>query len=137
MDKVQLSINWVLPAFDHHAADYSPFHGHLAPGVASTAEFEAAVAVHTHGGGQPHEHGPAARPLTPSALAGTETTPTVIGLSLLDGWRALLATATDLVVATHWPLPQPPLAVWLTLAAAAVILHKRLLPLPEQPPRRL
>jgi hypothetical protein len=124
-----LSLNWVLPAFDHHAAEYSPFHTHQVVGASSVLR-DALLAAHNHGAGHRHDHhasGPA-----PAGLPD----PTVVSLSAFDGLLAVVAQVADLVLAPSLPLPLPPLAVWVTAGTVLILLLHLLSPPPEQPPRR-
>lgn len=123
-----LSMNWVLPVFDHHAAEYSPFHGHAVAGGA--AQLHHLLEIHAHGAGQPHTHSEAGAPVS-------TTSGTVISLSALDGLLTLVARAADVVVTTAWPLPQPPVGLWLAVGMATVLLLWRATPPPKSPPRPL
>lgn len=126
-----LSLNFVLPALDHHAAEYSPFHAHLVVGALTTAEREQALAAHQHGGGQPHTH-----PASAAVLPMTGETPVVYATGL---WESLLALGAggvpELRVRLDWPVPPPLYAVWLVLLPAALCLVLRSSPPPIQPPR--
>lgn len=123
-----LSLNWVLPAFDHHAAEYSPLHTHQVVG-ASGAQRGALLAAHTHGAGHPHDHH------APGTAASGSSAPTLVSLIALDGLLALVAHAADLVTAPGLPLPLPPVALWVIAGAAVILLLRPLRPPPERPPR--
>jgi hypothetical protein len=125
-----LSLNWVLPVFDHHAAEYNPFHTHRVVGAVSPDQRAHRLADHHHGAGQPHVHGASAAPSGPAS-----TSPSVVGFTALDGLLDLAARAGDLAVAADWALPQPPLALWLAVGAGAVLLFPLAAPPPIQPPR--
>lgn len=129
-----LSVNVVLPAFDHHASEYSPFHGHVVLGSASPTERDQLLTAHAHAAAQPHSHGSTASNQEPGVVAQDEAARAVIGTSLLTDLLALAASVVHVIVATHRPLPQAVLAIWLTLAAAALLLRMRAIPPPEQPP---
>jgi hypothetical protein len=119
----------VLPAFDHHAAEYNPFHSHEVVGTASPAQRQQLLVNHQHGAGQPHQHPsePAPRAVPPG--------PTVVSLGALDGVLALVAPAADLVASEPWRLLLAPLAVWVVVGAAALLLLPRSALPRKQPPR--
>jgi hypothetical protein len=136
-----LSLNFVLPAFDHHAVEYSPFHSHVILGARSAAEREQALAEHQHGAGQPHTHAPAdtgaGASSAASAVAWPNPTPLVFATGgWLEGLLALSAAgAPDLLVSLDWSAPQPVFAVWFALLPAALFFLLRTSPPPIQPPR--
>jgi hypothetical protein len=123
-----LSLNWVLPAFDHHAAEYNPFHSHDVVGDASPAQRQQLLAHHAHGAGQSHLH-----PGSPGTPVARD--PHVVSLGALDGVLALVARAADVVAPPAWSLPPAPLALWLVAAAAVVLLSMLTVSPPERPPR--
>jgi hypothetical protein len=131
-----LSVNSVLPALDHHAAEYSPFHAHVVAGAATPAERDALLQDHHHGSGQPHRHGPAGDESNPAGAVASHSTLTVIGARLADGLLSLAANAGDQqLMPAELPL-SPPLAIWLALLPAVLFLAWRASPPPERPPRR-
>jgi hypothetical protein len=128
-----VSLNNVLPALDHHAAEYSPFHAHLVVGADTPAERDALLADHHHGAGQPHQHGPAHDDGVPAAVAA-QSNLTVIGARLADGLLALVASADPQIMPEGLPLLLA-LTLWVTLLPAVLFLARRASPPPEQPPR--
>jgi hypothetical protein len=128
-----LSLNTVLPALDHHAAEYSPFHSHIVLGAATPAERDALLADHHHGAGQPHSHEPAESTGAAGAVAA-QSNLTVIGARLADGLLALAASA-DLQSMPAGLGLLPPLALWLVLLPAALFLAWTASPPLPQPPR--
>jgi hypothetical protein len=100
-------------------------------GAATPAEWEALMADHHHGAGQPHEHGPAGA----NGAVAAQSSLALIGTRLLDGLLSLAAGAADLQVLPAGHAALPPLALWLTLLPAAVFLAWRASPPPERPPR--
>lgn len=146
-----LSVNSVLPAFDHHASDYSPIHGHVVLGGLSASQREQALAAHTHGAAEPHAHAAvelhahvatephahagAAPGHPPGAVVAVEDTPAVAGISLLSELLTLAAGTVHMLVVSDWILSQPLLALWLSLLPAALLLRRQMTPPPEQPPR--
>jgi hypothetical protein len=134
---VSLSVNWVLPTFDHHVVEYSPFHNHVVLNAASASDRHQALVAHTDGSTHPHSHtAPAARDVA-WASAPASHAPSVIGTSLLTDLLALAASVVHVIVAHDWLLPQPVLALWLLLLPAAMLLLRRVTPPPEKPPRSL
>ncbi len=137
---ISLSVNWVLPAFDHHAVEYSPFHGHLVLGASSASERDQALAAHSHSAALPshthaHDHAAPAEQTASSTGAPPAAAPTIIGTSLLTDLQALADSVVHVIVDVDWLLPQPAMALWLILLPAALLLLHRPPPPPEQPPR--
>jgi hypothetical protein len=128
-----VSLNNVLPALDHHAAEYSPFHVHLVVGAGTPAERDALLADHHHGAGQPHQHEPADSGSTPGAV-GAQSNLTAIGARLADGLLSLVASADPQIMPEGLPL-LPALPLWVTLLPVVLFLAWRASPPPEQPPR--
>ena len=128
-----LSLNWVLPALDHHAAEYNPFHAHAVVG-GSAAQRKALLVAHGHGAGHPHDHREAT---TPAAGVGQRPgAPILVSLSTLEGVRALAAHAAEVLAAMAAPLPLPPQALWLTVGVLPLILLWTQTRPPINPPRR-
>jgi hypothetical protein len=127
-----LSLNWVLPAFDHHAAEYNPFHSHQVVG-GSPAEREALLAAHHHGAGHAHDHH---NPTMPAGtLAPESDTPTLVSLRSLEGVLALVTQAVETVAAVAAPLPLLPPALWLAVGTLSFFLFRLPTRPPEAPPR--
>ncbi len=121
-----LSLNTVLPLLSAGAGEYSPFHTHLLLG--GTAADRAWLLAH-HAHGQPQ---PAAAPSATPAPHGVTLTTT--GSSLLD-LLSLAAGGGALLGAFDWPHPTVPLALWLLLVPAALVLLGLASPPPDRPPR--
>jgi hypothetical protein len=130
-----LTLNCVLPALDHHAAEYSPFHEHLILGAASPAEREALLAGHQHGAGQPHQHDQTTQGTAAAAPQQAEPSVTVLGTGVIDSLLSLAAGAGDRLAQGDALPVLPPLALWLTLIPIALLFSKRAAPPLEQPPR--
>jgi hypothetical protein len=130
-----LSVNFVLPAFDHHAADYSPWHDHVVVGASTAAEREQALQAHTHGAGVPHSHGPTGAEHQAATVVAEAAGRAVIGTAALTDLLAVAASALVFVASADWPAPQPMAALWLALLPAALLLRPRTPLPPERPPR--
>jgi hypothetical protein len=121
----------LLPAFDHHAAEYSPWHGHL------SATGAPLPAGHVHPFAQPHLH-PAAHTHGPAASArGAESAPGVIFTpASLPGIVSVLAALTAVLPPPGvWMAAVPLTALWLFLAATRLSPRPFALTLPDPPPR--
>lgn len=121
-----LSLNFVVPLLSTGAGEYSPFHTHLVLG--GTAADRAWLLAH-HSHGQPQ---PASAPTTHPAAHGP--TLTNFSSSLLD-LLSLAAGGAALLGAFDWPHPTVPLALWLLLVPAALLLLGLTAPPPDRPPR--
>lgn len=121
----------LLPAFDHHAAEYSPWHGHVIVGGASLP------AGHAHPFAQPHTH-PAAHTHSPAApVSGAQSTPGVVftPASLPGIVSVLVALSAILPGPGVWLAAVPLAALWLLLASARLSPRPCALTLPDPPPR--
>jgi hypothetical protein len=109
-----------LPAFDHHAAEYSPWHSHLTLSGAHLPNH------HPHPYAQAHTHpAPGAAPIT-----GVVFTP-----NPLSSVVSLLA-AFDQVLPPLWLALLPLAGLWRVCAPPRLFKRLSLLPFPDPPPRR-
>lgn len=135
-----LSLNYALPAFDDHAADYSPFHSHVVIGATSPAERSQVLANHTHTGGRTDTHPEAAGTAGASTPSATSTPDPLQaahgnatgyggGLPCAACAGACLLAGMNLLSASF---PSP---IWLVSGTALLFRAFPSASPPEQPPR--
>ncbi len=122
-----LGVLALLPAFDHHAAEYSPWHSHLLAGGRVAVS---TPAHHAHPYAQPHTH-----PAALGAPALAETNGVVFGPNPLAGVVSLLAALDQVVPTGLAPLALPVAALWLLCALGWLWPRAIQSPLPDPPPR--
>jgi hypothetical protein len=116
-----LGVLILLPAFDHHAAEYSPWHSHLTLSGADLPFH------HEHPFAQPHHHSAGSGPAVPASGV-------VFAPNPLSGVVSLLA-AFDQVLPSAWLVLAPLSALWLVNAVTRLLLRPNPLSLLDPPPR--
>lgn len=122
-----LGVLALLPAFDHHAAEYSPWHSHLLAGGRVAVD---APEHHDHPYAQPHAH-----PAAPGDPASAATDGVVFAPNPLAGVVSLLAALDQVTPPGLAPLALPVAALWLLCAAGRLWPRPIQTPLPDPPPR--
>lgn len=122
-----LGVLALLPAFDHHAAEYSPWHSHLLAGgrVAPDTAWH-----HNHPYAQPHTH-----PAAPDDAARPDASAFVFGPNPLAGVVSLLAALDQVIPTGLVPVALPLAALWLLCAASQLRPCATQIPFPDPPPR--
>lgn len=122
-----LGVLALLPAFDHHAAEYSPWHSHLLAGgrVAPDTAWH-----HDHPYAVEHTH-----PAAPLDAALPDAEGVVFGPNPLAGVVSLLAALDQVIPAGTTPLALPLAALWLLCTASQLWPRAFQTPLPDPPPR--
>lgn len=122
-----LGVLALLPAFDHHAAEYSPWHSHLLAGGRVAVD---APDHHDHPYTQPHAH-----LLVPDSSTAADAGGVVFASNRLAGVVSLLAALDQVMPASLTPLALPLAALWLLCAASRLWPRPIQTPLPDPPPR--
>jgi hypothetical protein len=122
-----LGVLALLPAFDHHAAEYSPWHSHLLAGGRAVVGMPE---HHAHPYTQPHTH-----PAAPGDPALAEASGVIFGPNPLAGVVSLLAALDQAIPPGLTPLALPAVALWLLCALGQLWPRAIQTPLPDPPPR--